>query len=154
MADDILDPDCAPIIPEWAPVAKFLVPGTPVGQPRPRFDIRGRRPRAYDPGTADQWRALISLLAVRHRPKAPITQAVYVVISFYFPRAKARKPAQSQRFHTGKPDIDNCAKVVLDALTDIGFWTDDSLVVACDAIKYATVGEPGAEIEVFQERLA
>lgn len=138
--------------PEWAPVADFFVSGTPKGQPRPRFDIRGRRPRAYDPGTADKWRAQIILEAVRRRPSAPILTGAYVVVSFYFPRPKA-KAAKAARFFLAKPDIDNATKVVLDALTDAGYWTDDSVVVACDAIKYVTdAWDTGAQIEVFREK--
>lgn len=141
---------------DWTPVASFYVEGEPKGQPRPRFDIRGRRPRAYDPGTADAWRGLVTLAARRHTPAEPIDRAAWVVVSFYFPAPRSTRhpaPEGAPKPHTAKPDIDNALKVILDALTDAGFWKDDSLVVSVDAIKYYATETltMGASIEVFRE---
>jgi Holliday junction resolvase RusA-like endonuclease len=48
---------------------------------------------------------------------------------------------------TSKPDADNLAKAVLDALTDVSAWTDDSLVVSLSIVK--TYGsETGCEVQI------
>ena len=51
---------------------------------------------------------------------------------------------------TAKPDVDNLLKAVMDALTDDGWWHDDSLVCAVVALKsYAAKGKSsGARIQV------
>jgi Holliday junction resolvase RusA-like endonuclease len=137
----------------WLPVVVLEVAGIPKGQPRPRACIRGRHASVYDPGTADAWRAAIVLEANVARPASPITAAVCIVVTFHFPAPKRRK-AGASTWNTSKPDIDNALKAVLDALTDAGFWTDDSLVVDIAARKMvAGPGEePGATIEIFREK--
>ena len=42
---------------------------------------------------------------------------------------------------TTKPDFDNLAKSVCDALTDLGFWHDDSQVIFGKVMKFRT-GHP------------
>lgn len=136
----------------WIPVATFEVAGIPKGQPRPRACIRGRHAAVYNPETADVWRGEIILAAVACRPLPPIEAAVYVVVDFRYPAPKGKR-ASGAAWAVKKPDIDNALKVVLDALTDIGYWTDDALVVAIDARKtVAGNGEdPGATISVYRE---
>jgi Holliday junction resolvase RusA-like endonuclease len=49
-----------------------------------------------------------------------------------------------------KPDLDNLLKAVMDSLTAIGAWTDDSRVVQVLGRKqYATWAEPGAEVLIW-----
>lgn len=44
--------------------------------------------------------------------------------------------------HTAKPDADNLAKAVLDAMTRAGAWKDDSQVSSLRVMKYyGTAGE-------------
>jgi Holliday junction resolvase RusA-like endonuclease len=60
-----------------------------------------------------------------------------------------KEPAQV--WHAKKPDCDNIAKALLDALTTLGFWTDDALVAECEIIKKYVQGKtyaPGAMIEI------
>ena len=47
--------------------------------------------------------------------------------------------------HTKKPDIDNVAKSVLDALNGLAF-DDDSLIHDLQIIKRYTIGEPRVEV--------
>jgi len=73
---------------------------------------------------------------------------------FVMPRPKAHhyraswqlKPT-APRYVTSKPDADNLAKAVLDALTDVSAWTDDSLVVSLSVVK--TYGsETGCDVQI------
>lgn len=122
---------------------RFFVHGVPKGQPRPRsFAMKtksgGYTARVYDPGTAEGWKSQIAMEAEKHRPDAVIEGSISLHLSFMFPRPKSH-------FRTGKhsdelkedapidvikkPDLDNLAKAVMDALTQIGgFWKDDSQV--------------------------
>ena len=136
---------------------RFRVHGTPKGQPRQRHFarvIKGKAVgRSYDPGTADNWKDAVSFAAKPSRPASPLSVPVRLSIAFLFPRPARlnRKSDPPGRVpHTAKPDIDNAAKAVMDALTQIGFWTDDALVSGARISKaYAAKGEAaGAEIEI------
>lgn len=134
----------------------FTVQGEPKGQPRPRaFAFHGRA-RVYDPGTAEAWKSLIAFVARPHIPMEPLTGPVAVELHFHMPRPKAHsgrhgiKP-NAPKEHTGKPDADNLAKAVLDAMTTIGFWRDDSQVSDLKVRKIYSL-TPGAVVTVTECR--
>lgn len=127
--------------------------------------------RVYNPDQADPWKAAIVAAALKHRPCAPLLGPIGVRVEFYMPRPKRLLRKSSPRAacaHTGKPDADNLAKVVLDALgkvnaarlrgrrtpstvpLNVGYWNDDAQVCSLMVQKYyAALGqEPGATIEV------
>lgn len=137
----------------------FAVHGTPKGQPRPRAFSRGGFTRVYDPGTAEGWK---SQIAVAARPFLceQFVGPVHLKIDFYFPRPKAHsgkhglKP-NAPRLCITKPDADNAAKAVMDALTELKFWHDDAQVAVLSVFKrYAS--DPsfeGAIIEISELEL-
>lgn len=115
----------------------FFVQGNPKGQPRPRAFARGGKAHVYDPGTAEGWKSKVALAAKDYMPKKTIEVPVVVILNFAFARPKShfrtgknahllKSSAPGQ--HIQRPDLDNLAKAVLDALTDIGLWKDDSLI--------------------------
>jgi Holliday junction resolvase RusA-like endonuclease len=117
----------------------ITVYGIPKPQPRPRFG----NGRAYDSGTSDAWKASVQVAAMPKRPRAAWDCALAVEIDFMLPRPARGKYSEP----LGKPDLDNLAKAVLDALTDVGMWTDDSRVVELKVSKrYAE--QPGAVITI------
>lgn len=131
----------------------FWVDGTPKAQPRPRAFARGGRARVYDPGTAEGWKGLVALAARRYRPEDPIVEPVRLRLDFVMPRTKAlqaKRHPDGPMPHTKKPDVDNCTKAVMDCLTDIGMWRDDSLVYEVVATKnYAERdGRPGVRVRI------
>lgn len=127
----------------------FFVSGEPKGQPRPRAFARkmGGKfvARVFDCGTAEAWKSQIAATAGLHRPAEPISGPVRLRIRFFMPRAKGHfvggKPerglkAGAPTHHTGKPDADNLAKAVMDALTQCGwFWIDDAQVAVLTVVK-------------------
>ena len=131
------------------------IDGTPKPQPRPRAFVRrtalGPVARVYDAGTAEAWKAAIAMAVRAHRPSAPIDTPTRVFLRFAFPRPKrlARAP-HTPIPHIGRPDLDNLAKAVFDALTDLGFWTDDGVIQGVEARKwYVAAGElPGLEMRI------
>lgn len=118
---------------------KAFAYGHPKGQPRPRAFNRGGRAAVYDPGTAEGWKGQIAL-ACKALEGAQHDGPLHVELSFMMPRPKGHfltrglRP-NAPRWFTGKPDADNLAKAVLDALTQIGAWKDDSLVTVLTASK-------------------
>lgn len=141
----------------------FFVAGVPKGQPRPRAFARKMGngkfvARVFDSGTAEAWKSQIAATAGLHRPAEPISGPVRLRIRFFLPRAKGHfvggKPerglkAGAPTHHTGKPDADNLAKAVMDALTQCGwFWVDDAQVAALTVVKGFGEPTPGAWIEI------
>ncbi len=137
-------------------IIQFTVHGDPKPQPRPRAFSRNGTARVYDPHTAEGWKSAIADAARPHCPREPWRGPVEVKLSFTFKRPKKHfrqgKHADLLRddvpyYHTKKPDADNLAKAVLDAMTLLGFWKDDSQVVALAVMKQYGP-DPGVIVEV------
>jgi len=141
----------------WQPYATFAVQGQPKGQPRPRAVNRNGKAAVYDPGTAEGWKDQVVLAARGARPAQPLTGPVRIRIAFYFDRParlRRRKDPDGLIPHTAKPDSDNAAKAVLDALTEAGLWRDDAQVSSLTAEQYyAARGQPdGALVQVYTDQ--
>ena len=138
---------------------EIFVHGTPKGQPRPRAFSRGGMTRVYDPGTAEGWKSAIAEEIREHLPEKPLEHPVWLSLVFVMPRPKLHygsgknagklKP-DAPYYFTPKPDADNLAKAVMDALTQVGLWRDDSLVCKLTVVKrYESVdGASGCFIQI------
>lgn len=140
----------------------FFVEGEPKAQPRPKAFARkfgGKfMARVYDPGTAEHWKSQIAVAAKAHRPETPLDGPIECNLTFVFPRPKKHYRTGSTVlrsdapvWHVGKPDRDNLDKAVMDCLTALGFWTDDSRVCAGQIRKvYVSTlwPRPGAQITI------
>ena len=132
---------------------EFFVAGEPKGQPRPRAFARHGRARVYDPGTAEGWKGQVALAAKDHLPAAPIRTPAALWLRFHLPRPKAHfgrgglKPT-APRPHTAKPDADNLAKAVLDALVAMGCLHDDRLVWSLRITKCYAAATPGCQVRL------
>jgi Holliday junction resolvase RusA-like endonuclease len=112
----------------------FEVLGDPKAQKRHRHAKVGGFVRTYDPSQEEK--ANMRCVAQMFAPDAPYSEPLFVELDFYFGRPKAHFgsgknanviKASAPEHHTKKPDCDNCAKFVMDALTGV-FWTDDALI--------------------------
>lgn len=140
----------------------FRVDGEPKAQPRPRAFVRNGHARVYDAGTAEGWKSAIAAAALPHRPTAPLDGPLTLAVVFLMPRPKSHyRPGRWARsdgydgetktgapvHHTQKPDLDNMVKAVKDALTQIGMWRDDCLVVE-ETVSKIWAERGGAEIRI------
>lgn len=137
----------------------FFVHGTPKGQPRPKAFFRGGKAAVYDPGTAEGWKGCLALAAQEKRPQKPLLGPLELLLKFYFSRPKShfRTGKRSNELresapyhHTGKPDVDNLAKAVMDAMTQLGFWQDDSQVAKITVTKHFQHFSPGCRVHLNQ----
>lgn len=141
----------------------FFVSGQPKGQPRPRAFARKMGngkfcARVFDAGTAEAWKSQIAAEAFLYKPEQPIISPIRLRIRFFIARPKghyiANKPERGLRpsapeWHIGKPDADNLAKAVMDALTQCGwFWGDDAQVAVLTVAKRYADSGTGAQIEI------
>jgi Holliday junction resolvase RusA-like endonuclease len=132
----------------------FAIQGVPKGQPRPRaFAFKGKA-RVFDPGTAEAWKSQIAEAARPHLPAEPLGGPLVLSIDFYFPRPKKHFLKTGLRlgaptWFCSKPDADNAAKAVMDALTTLGLWHDDAQVVSLIVRKvFGSAAEVGARVSV------
>lgn len=119
--------------------------------PAPKGSYRFVRGHAIPMSKREKpWRNLVSDNARIAMTREKSTQfdkdvPVSVRITFLMPRPKTVK----RHMPTVPPDIDKLCRAVLDALTDVGVWVDDSQVVDLRATKiYASGIHIGAHITV------
>jgi Holliday junction resolvase RusA-like endonuclease len=119
----------------------FVVLGEPKSQPRPKAMRRGNFVHIYTPATAKAWKGAVASAAAPFLSPVPIEGPLSLSLDFRFARPKSHytskgaltKGARLQ--HTTKPDADNLAKAVMDALTDAGLWKDDTQIVQLSVTK-------------------
>ena len=128
------------------------VPGEIRGKGRPKFSTRGKFARAYTDGktlSAENWvRACAVEQVGQPCLEGPLTLSMHIIVAIP-PSWSKRKQADALAGlirPTGKPDLDNCAKLAADALNGI-VWKDDSQIVGMSVSKrYGSA--PGALLEV------
>ena len=106
----------------------FTVYGSPVAQGRPRFVRRGNFVGTYDPANSRDWKRTVQsqlLTALDDKPEIH-EGALSLQLHFYLPRPKSLP--KRAKDHIKKPDVDNLAKGVKDAMKGI-VYRDDSQVV-------------------------
>lgn len=111
----------------------WTIPGKPVPLERPR---RGKYGNFYTPEKSKAYQEAVGFHSIRFRDTYPKDARCHIWLRFY-----GKKDS----------DIDNCIKAVLDGLTKIGVWTDDSQVWAIDARWHEDDQE---KVEVMIEDLA
>jgi Holliday junction resolvase RusA-like endonuclease len=138
----------------------FTITGDPKGQPRPRAFARKMGnvhvARFYDSDVADEWKRAVQIVvldaSIVH--KWPLTLGpVAISLCFSLPRPKSHFGAKGLKpsapvHHSGKPDADNLAKLVMDQITKSGrIWRDDSQVVSLRVEKlWASGNESGCSV--------
>lgn len=103
----------------------------------------GGKVRMYDPSTAEGWKSQIAA-ACKEFEGASLEIPLHLSLDFLLARPKSHfrtglKSDQLRRdaphWSVGKPDVDNYAKAVMDALTQIGVWKDDSYISSLTVTK-------------------
>ena len=125
-------------------VLSFKIPGSPIGQGRPKFSTINGHAKAYDPEKSRNYKAYVRMLAtqaMRENDFEMITGSCAIKIWAYFdvPKSKSKKFKEaalaSKERPTKKPDADNIVKAILDALNGL-LYKDDSCIVELSCVKY------------------
>lgn len=117
----------------------FFVEGTPRGKARPRFS----RGHTYTPKTTTDYEKLV---ASQYHGKT-YTDALRLDITAYFAIPKSYTKKQIKAIREGvrplkKPDIDNIAKIIMDALNGIAYEDDKQVVDLRLKKEYCKEGQP------------
>lgn len=131
---------------------RFVIYGKPMGKGRPRFSRAGRFVRTFTPEATANYETLVKL-AYQGEGCSMMEGEVRAEIVAYFqiPKSVSKKKrlamARGEVRPTSKPDCDNIAKIVLDALNGLAY-KDDSSVVSLRVEKlYAE--EPRVEVSLY-----
>lgn len=117
-------------------IATFTVDGNPKPKERPRLFrnriITTEATRAAEARVASSFRGN---LGIRHTIESPVTGPLKVRLRFF-------------RDNMRRVDLDNLAKIPLDALNGLA-WGDDSQIVSLIASKHLDRDNPRTEIELW-----
>jgi Holliday junction resolvase RusA-like endonuclease len=129
---------------------QFVLHIVPVPQKQTRFTCRGKYPHAYDPSKSDlrqlQW------MIKAYAPKEPIPGPVAVTYTFYLPipkstsRVKTGQMDRNMIKHISKPDVDNLAYLVTNAMKGIIYQDDSQIVEKHERKQYGL--EPRIVVEI------
>lgn len=107
---------------------KFTITGKPTPQKRARLSAR----HAYKDNVQALQEESFLARALPFAPPSPVAGALKVTLVFYMPRPKSKKLTDKP---TGRPDLDNLVKHVLDCMIMGGFFLDDSQIVCLQCLK-------------------
>lgn len=140
-----------------AEAIRFRVDGVPKPEPRARACVRGRHASVYKDRTSEAveaWRSEVWARANEYRPDRPLRGPIRLYLMFTLKRPKKlfrRRDPEDELACDAVCDLDNLIKLVMDELTQLGYWKDDRQVYDVRAMKYyaAKDGTPGCEVVVF-----
>lgn len=135
----------------------FEIEGKPVGKGRPRFKRMGNFVQTYTPEKTAEYEKLVRL-RFQNAGGAITDKPVRVEITAFFaPPKSTRKRDRIEMLANRilpekKPDVDNIAKIILDALNKIAY-ADDAQVIELSVIKrYAAEAKVIVHIEEIDTR--
>lgn len=136
---------------------KFEVPGSPIGQGRPKFSTINGHAKAYDPEKSRNYKAYVKLLATQAMREQGFTMidgpcCLDILAFFEVPKSKSKKFKERALMGierpTKKPDLSNIIKGIEDALNGLAYNDDSSIVYLSVAKHYSEV--PRVEV-ILQE---
>lgn len=133
---------------------KLTIPGKPMGKQRPKFSTRGKFVKATTPVETVSYENLVKIMYQETYGNMFFEQEEpleLVVNAYFLPPANTSKKKLALMYEnkirpTKKPDFDNIAKIIGDALNAIAYPDDKQVVDAAIHKFYDT--EPRVEITI------
>lgn len=97
-----------------------------------KITVRNGKAVLYDSAEAKKVRALLMAHLAKHAPASPLKGPVAFRVMWRYPIIGKHYEGELK---TNKPDIDNLQKLLMDCMTKLKFWNDDSQVVILGAMK-------------------
>lgn len=127
---------------------KFTVPGRPIGKQRPRVT----KYSTYTPQKTVDYENLVKWSCKNKYKDKPLTGPIRIEITFYMyipkktSKVRIKKKCEGSILPTKKPDWDNMAKSITDALNGIAYEDDNQIVEAHIYKKFSM--DPRAEVKI------
>lgn len=134
---------------------QFSVIGEPRGKQRPRFQRIGNKVRTYTPDQTVDYESLVKWTYGQKYPNTVLEGPIIATIKAYFPipksisKRKREKMLLDDVYYPKKPDADNVAKIVLDALNKIAY-NDDGQICMMQVEKFYS---PYPRVDVWLQEL-
>ena len=128
----------------------FVVPGVPVAQPRQRHAVIAGHLRNYTPSRhpVNTFKAACQLSARQAYSGPPLTGPLVCELVFVLPRPRsAPKRTGGRLAHCKRPDAENLAKSVLDALTGL-LYDDDRQIWRLVVTKWVAAVDEQPQVEI------
>ena len=129
-------------------IVNFTIPGKPVGKGRPRFRRIGKGVMAYTPKSTNEYEKRIRMLYLEEYGKENFegkTVSVEITAFFSPPKSAPKKQRMNMLrgciFPSKKPDADNIAKIVLDALNGVAYEDDSQVINLSVHKRYSDIEE-------------
>lgn len=124
---------------------EFIVLGNPCGKQRPKFSRSGYFVHTYTPDMTVNYENLVKLEYCRQVGKSRFESDAQIVMQitafFQIPKSVSQKKRtamlRGEILPTKKPDYDNIAKIVTDALNGIAYDDDAQVVIGTVAKRYS-----------------
>ncbi len=134
----------------------FEVPGKPQGKQRARVCVRGGYARAYTPDDTASYENLIKLCFKAACGTHPIERGIPIkmhIKAFYeipksFSKKKTDEAVRGLVNPLTKPDVDNIAKIVCDALNGIAYIDDSQIIMITAQKEYSLI--PKIVVSIMQ----
>lgn len=124
---------------------KYQLNVAPKSTPRPR---KGRWGNMYSPPSYTKYmESLCEQIIANNIPAGDYSQ-IEILFNFGYPKSTKKSEKIHKRPHRKKPDCDNLAKAVLDALVKSGIVTDDCMLNVLKVQKQYTIDEPSIELSL------
>ncbi len=127
------------------PQIQFTITGAPVPKLRPKFRRCRNFVITYTPKKTRIWECNVRVQARRYKPEIPWQGPIRMTLLFLMPRPKSLP--KKVIYHIKKPDLDNLAKAIKDALQGI-MYVSDSQVVYLILSKVYAAGDPRVEVKM------
>lgn len=135
---------------------QFVVYGEPKAKGRPRFRTVGKFTQAYTDKETTNYENLVKLCFINSGCEAYLNDeplrcciTLYKSIPTSASKKKQNQMANKEIRPTGKPDLDNCIKSILDGLNKVAFKDDKQIVELCCSKYY----DYSPRAEIFIEKI-
>jgi len=136
-------------------MVNFSIDGPPHGKGRPRFRRFGNFVQTYTDAKTKSYETLVKEAAIKAMGSSPPLEGpvkLDLIIRLPVPKSYPKKRSEAclngSEWPTKKPDWDNVAKSVADAMNDIVFLDDTQIVIARVVKTYSA--EAGVDVQVSE----